>query len=98
VKHSLIEFGTAFVPAVMDVLKIRILDPSVSEQFQSMVEDTVNYREKTGFKRNDFMQLLIEVRSQSKMEEVNGKCEQNIDGNMEDKSDEIGMYLEVCYM
>jgi hypothetical protein len=60
-----------------------------------MVEDTVNYREKTGFKRNDFMQLLIEIRSQGKVEEVNGKCEQNIDGNMEDKSGEFGMYLEI---
>jgi hypothetical protein len=41
------------------------------------------------------MQLLIEIRSQGKVEEVNGKWEQNIDGNMEDKSDEIGMYLEI---
>jgi hypothetical protein len=64
-----------------------------------MVEDTVNYREKTGFKRNDFMQLLIEIRNKGKVEEVNGKAEEIIDGIVDDKSDEIGMYFQfVLYM
>jgi cytochrome P450 family 6 len=95
VKQLLIGFISELFPAVMDVLKIKTLDPDVSERFISMVEDTVNYREKTGFKRNDFMQLLIEIRNKGKVEEVNGKPEKNIHGNMEDKSGEIGMYLHI---
>jgi cytochrome P450 family 6 len=95
VKQVILGMVISFVPALMNILKIRAFNPEISKRFISMVEDTVNYREKTGFKRNDFMQLLIEIRNKGKVEEVNGKAEENIDGTVEDKSGEIGMYLQI---
>jgi cytochrome P450 family 6 len=94
VKQLITRMVSAFVPALPKILKLKFFDPEVSKRFISMVEDTVNYREKTGFKRNDFLQLLIEIRNKGKVEEVNGKAEENIDGIVEDKSGEIGMYLQ----
>jgi len=40
---------------------IRFNDKDVSDFFMSVVRGTIDYRAKTGYKRNDFMQLLIEL-------------------------------------
>jgi energy-converting hydrogenase A subunit M len=58
-----------------------------------MVQDTVNYREKNNITRNDFMQLLIQIKNRSKVEEEHSYLEQNGHGNLENKSDGNGMYL-----
>jgi hypothetical protein len=73
-------------------LKLRDLDQNVSKYFQSMVQDTVNYREKNGVKRNDFMQLLIQIKNKGKVEEGRRNTEQNGHGIVEDKSGKSGMY------
>ena len=37
----------------------------VSKYFMKMVKDTVEYREKNDVKRNDFMQLLIQMKNKT---------------------------------
>jgi cytochrome P450 family 6 len=83
----------SIIPSLMRVLKLRVIDPNISKYFQSMVQDTVNFRENNNVKRNDFMQLLIQIKNRGELEENHSHREQNGLGNLEDKSDENGMYL-----
>lgn len=50
-------------PAIGRLLKIRIIDKDVTEFFTKIVEDTVTYREKNNYRRNDFLQLLIDLKN-----------------------------------
>ncbi|PNF34157.1 hypothetical protein B7P43_G18276 [Cryptotermes secundus] len=78
---------------MVSLLKLRTVDAKVSEYFHSMVQDTVNYREKNNVKRNDFMQLLIQIKNRGKVEEEHGYLEQNGHGDLENKSDENGLSM-----
>ena len=77
---------------MLDVLKLRLIDPSISKYFRNMVEETVNYRERNNITRNDFMHLLIQVKNKVKLEEDNDGLEQNALGTLENSSSEEGMY------
>jgi cytochrome P450 family 6 len=77
----------------VNVLKIRGLDPNVSKYFRNMVQDTVNYRENNNIKRNDFLQLLIQIKNEGKVEEDHSYLQQNDHEYMENKSGDSGMYL-----
>jgi hypothetical protein len=59
-----------------------------------MVEETVNYRESNNIKRNDFMQLLIQIKNNVKPDDENENIEQNGHGTLENKSRECGMYSQ----
>ncbi|PNF35807.1 putative cytochrome P450 6a14 [Cryptotermes secundus] len=84
---------SALFPSMVSLLKLRSIDAKVSEYFHSMVQDTVNYREKNNIKRNDFMQLLIQIKNRGKVEEEHGYLEQNGHGDLENKSDENGLSM-----
>jgi cytochrome P450 family 6 len=90
---SLIRTLRSIIPSSVTVLKLRLLDPEVSKYFRNMVQDTVNLREKNSIKRNDFMQLLIQIKDQGELEAKHSYREQNGLGNSENKSGENGMYL-----
>jgi hypothetical protein len=75
------------------VLQLRGSESEVSKYFRNMVQDTVNYREKNNIKRNDFMQLLIQIKNEGKVEEEHSYPEQNGNGNLKNKLGESGMYL-----
>jgi cytochrome P450 family 6 len=54
---------TMFVaPALASVMKIPFVPRDVTQYFKKMVEETVEYRESNNVKRNDFIQLLIEMK------------------------------------
>jgi cytochrome P450 family 6 len=59
-----------------------------------MVEDTVNYRERNNIKRNDFMQLLIQIKNKVRLGEGNENIEGNGHGTLENKSGEDDMYSQ----
>ncbi|KAJ4434867.1 hypothetical protein ANN_23438 [Periplaneta americana] len=63
INNSLFSLLSFTVPALVDFLKIRPLDKKVTKYFRNMVEETVNYRERNSFKRNDFIQLLIQIKN-----------------------------------
>jgi cytochrome P450 family 6 len=81
---------TALVPSAVKALNLRNIDPNVSRYFRSMIQDTVAYREKNSIKRNDFLQLLIQIKNKGKGEEVYKNSEQNGNGYIDNTPVEHG--------
>jgi cytochrome P450 family 6 len=95
IKNAINSFLSSTVPSLLSVLKLTILDPRISKYFRSMVEDTVNFRERNNIKRNDFMQLLIHIKNKVKLDEENENIEENGHGNLDNKSAEVGMHCQL---
>nr|CAD7257658.1 unnamed protein product [Timema shepardi] len=51
------------LPSLAFRLKLRVFPKDVSDYFRLMVRDTVEYREENLVERNDFMQLLIDLKN-----------------------------------
>lgn len=66
-------FFTISYPNICRALGIRQVKKDVSDFFVKIVEDTISYREKNNVTRNDFMQLLLEMK--------NNESEATGDGN-----------------
>jgi cytochrome P450 family 6 len=92
VRNSIITVVAITAPRLLSILKVSTLDPSISKYFRNMVEETVNYRERNNIKRNDFMQLLIQIKNKVKLDEDNESIEQNDLETLENSSSEEGMY------
>jgi cytochrome P450 family 6 len=52
------------VPTIAVALKVTINPPDIANFFTKVVEDTVEYRERNNVTHNDFMELLIQLKSQ----------------------------------
>jgi cytochrome P450 family 6 len=52
------------IPSMFYKLKQKSLDDDIEEFMFSIVKQTVEYREQKNFSRNDFMQLLIQLKNQ----------------------------------
>jgi cytochrome P450 family 6 len=50
-------------PTMASILKIPFVPQDVTHYFKNMVKETVEYREKNGVTRNDFIQLLIQLKN-----------------------------------
>lgn len=50
-------------PALAKFLRIKVVHPEVTDFFMKVVRETIDYRVKNNVKRNDFMDLLIQMRS-----------------------------------
>jgi cytochrome P450 family 6 len=50
-------------PALASMVKIPFVPPDVTHYFKKMVKETVEYRESNNVKRNDFIQLLIQMKN-----------------------------------
>ncbi|KAJ3651615.1 hypothetical protein Zmor_017644 [Zophobas morio] len=57
-----ISFAVNF-PKAARAFKIRAIPKDISDFFSKVVKDNVEYREKNNFRRNDFMQLLIDLKN-----------------------------------
>jgi cytochrome P450 family 6 len=62
-KRIVIGILSGVAPVVLDTLKLSTVDSNVSKYFRRMVKESVEYREKNNVKRNDFMQLLIQLKN-----------------------------------
>lgn len=56
-------FLTIYTPNLAKKLGARIIQKDVSRFFLRIVRDTVAYREKNNLRRNDFLQLLIDMKN-----------------------------------
>jgi cytochrome P450 family 6 len=81
------------IPSFKRVMKLRGIDPEIAKYFISMVQDTVNFRQEKNIKRNDFMQMLIQIRNRDRVEDDHCYVEQNCHGHSDNKSDDNGMCL-----
>lgn len=61
-------FSFAF-PKFCKLLRMQITNRDVDHFYRSLVRDTVDYREKNNVVRNDFMQLLIQLKNKGRLEE-----------------------------
>jgi hypothetical protein len=92
IRMSTIRSLRPLIPSLIRMLKLRSTDPEISKYFRNMVKDTVNYREDNNIKRNDFMQLLIQIKNKGEVEENRSYLQQNGYGNLENSSGENGMF------
>ncbi|XP_067006628.2 cytochrome P450 6j1 [Anabrus simplex] len=58
-----------FAPALLTVLKLRILDEDVAEFMRKTVWSAVEYRERNNVVRNDFLDLLIQIRNKGHVDD-----------------------------
>jgi cytochrome P450 family 6 len=66
------------VPTLAISLKIAITPPDISNFYMKMIKETVEYRERNNISRNDFMQLLIQLKNRGYLDtnnQGNGKCQ-----------------------
>lgn len=63
-KQKLLVSSALFIPALRKIMKLKFTPDDVEEFFYGIVNQTINYREKNNFERNDFMQLLIQLKNQ----------------------------------
>lgn len=55
---------------VVKLFKMHFIEPEVSDFFLSLVKNTVDYREKHRVTRNDFLDLLINLRNEGRTKQV----------------------------
>ncbi|CAG9565553.1 unnamed protein product [Danaus chrysippus] len=67
---TLIRALAFFMPNFFDKLKIRRINPDILNFFDNLVRETVEYRHRHSYKRNDFLQTLIDLNNDS------SKCEE----------------------
>jgi cytochrome P450 family 6 len=90
IKASLFGILDALCPSLISILKLRSFDPEVTKYFRSMVVETVNFRERNNIKRNDFMQLLIQIKNKGKVDGEHNYLELN-DQTLDNEPSENGM-------
>ncbi|XP_049877856.1 probable cytochrome P450 6a13 [Pectinophora gossypiella] len=71
-----------FAPNLFNLLKIKRISPKILNFFFNLVEETVGYRKKHSYKRNDFLQTLIELK------------EGSVDGESDDSKDKIPFSMQ----
>jgi cytochrome P450 family 6 len=75
IKSGIRDICISVAPALASVMKITYVPRDVTKYFKKMVKDTVEYRESNNVKRNDFIQLLIDLKNKGTLdteEETNG--------------------------
>jgi cytochrome P450 family 6 len=77
IRSSIFNILNTLLPSSISTLKLKVIDPKVSKYFRNMVQETVEQRETNNITRNDFMQLLIQLKNGGKVEEEHSYPEQN---------------------
>ena len=57
-----------FLPNLSYFYKFRMIDRDIEDFMVKVIKDTVSYREKVGVIRNDFLDLLIQLRNKGKID------------------------------
>lgn len=64
------------MPRIVKLLKLKVIDKRIEIFFTDVVKDTVEYREANKIQRNDFLDLLIQIKNQGSLEnDDNGQIE-----------------------
>ncbi|XP_069687416.1 probable cytochrome P450 6a14 [Periplaneta americana] len=56
-------------PGLLKLFNVKMLPDDITQFFVGLVRDTIEYREKNNVVRNDFMQLLIQMKNQGKVQD-----------------------------
>ena len=63
-RSNLTIFMAFFVPFLFQYIPFKAIDPEVEDFIFTIVRQTIDHREKNNIERNDFMQLLIQLKNQ----------------------------------
>ena len=102
-KRIVIGILSGIAPVVLDTLKLSTLDSDLSKYFRNMVQETVEYREKNNVKRNDFLQLLIQLKNkgllddEEKTEDQNNETNENTETTEGTNTPNQIMYINLTY-
>uniref|UniRef100_T1I4Z9 Uncharacterized protein n=1 Tax=Rhodnius prolixus TaxID=13249 RepID=T1I4Z9_RHOPR len=55
-------------PKLAKILKLNLIDPEISEFFCTLTKETLNQRKESGITRNDFLQLLLQLKEKGYVE------------------------------
>ncbi|CAH1400050.1 unnamed protein product [Nezara viridula] len=83
-------------PGIAKLLKLRIVSNEIEDSLIKMVGDTIAYREANGIKRNDFLDLLIQLKNKGSVEDdvkKNGN-----DTTAEPVEMDLGMLTAQCFV
>jgi cytochrome P450 family 6 len=64
-KTRIFRFASLLMPSLIKLFGITFTPKDVSNYFTEMVRETVEFREKNGVHRNDFMQMLIQLKNKT---------------------------------
>jgi cytochrome P450 family 6 len=91
-KQLVIVVLSVITPVVLETLKLSTIDSDVSKYFRNVVQETVEYREKNNVKRNDFLQLLIQLKNKGSLGDEQKTEDLNKDTNKNTETAE-GTYI-----
>lgn len=61
--RGFINLGRFTIPSIFNYLPIKVIPKDIDRFMTSLVKETLEYREKTGFVRKDLFQLLLQLRN-----------------------------------
>jgi cytochrome P450 family 6 len=64
-KKRFVRFLEFALPSISRLFRLRIAPHEISNYFLNMVKNTVEYRETNGVKRNDFMDLMLQLKNKT---------------------------------
>lgn len=68
---SVWSLGSSY-PALLKKLRLKFINEEVSNFFLTTLKETIKFREDNKIKRNDFLQLLIQLKNKGQVEDENG--------------------------
>jgi cytochrome P450 family 6 len=81
-------------PSLMKIFPIKSLPDVVSNFFIRTVKEVMDYREKNNVSRNDFMQLLIELKNKGRVHDDEPAKSEKLDGTFNKESEiNVGEYI-----
>ncbi|CAG9827994.1 unnamed protein product [Diabrotica balteata] len=80
-KHLKRQMGNSFPKWFLDAIRINLVDREIEDFFMEAVQSTVSYREENNVHRNDFMQLLLELRNKGKLSDDHVSSVSKTDSN-----------------
>lgn len=83
-------------PGMTKLLKLRIVSSEIEDSLIRMVGDTIAYREANGIKRNDFLDLLIQLKNKGSVEDDSKKIGKDV--TTEPVEMDIGMLTAQCFV
>jgi cytochrome P450 family 6 len=89
IKTGIRDLAMFVAPALASILKIPFVPRDVTHYFKKMVKETVQYRENNNVKRNDFIQLLIQMKNKG----TTGANKQMNDESKADNGNDIGLTM-----
>lgn len=63
-RNTIITVLAAVHPLLPRILKLKMIAPEIENFYMNFIRDTVQYREQNNIKRNDFIQMLIDIRKE----------------------------------